>query len=217
MTPLVSFAITTHNEGQYIQTLLDQLIPYCKRTGDEIVILDDYSDDEKTKEILIAALASAGTVDSGWSMRLAYRYLGGDFAAQKNHLNKMCRGKYIFQVDADETLSPTLLENLHEILESNDVDMYAVPRINIVNGLTTEDIQRWRWNVNEKGYVQFPDYQTRLYRSHPNIRWVGKVHEQITGFKTFSPLPAEEEYCIIHIKDIDRQRKQNKLYETIER
>lgn len=217
MTPLVSFAITTHNEGQYIQTLLDQLIPHCKATGDEIVILDDYSDDEQTKQIIFGALGQAAAEYSELQVRMAFRHLNGDFAGQKNHLNSMCKGKYIFQIDADETLNPSLLENLHEILESNSVDMYAVPRINIVNGLTEEDIQKWNWRVNEKGWVMFPDYQTRLYKNAPNIRWVGKVHEQVTGFKTFSPLPAEEEYCIIHIKDIDRQRKQNKLYETIER
>lgn len=217
MTPLVSFAITTHNEGQYIQTLLDQLIPYCKRTGDEIVILDDYSDDEQTKQIIFGALGQAAAEYSELQVRMAFRHLNGDFAGQKNHLNSMCKGKYIFQIDADETLNPSLLENLHEILESNSVDMYAVPRINIVNGLTEEDIQKWNWRVNEKGWVMFPDYQTRLYKNAPNIRWVGKVHEQVTGFKSFSPLPAEEEYCIIHIKDIDRQRKQNELYNTIQR
>ena len=98
-----------------------------------------------------------------------------------------------------------------------NVDMFLIPRVNVVSGLTDDDVRRWGWVINEKGWVMFPDYQTRLYKNSPNIRWVGKVHEQVTGFKTFSPLPAEEEYCIIHIKDIDRQRKQNKLYETIER
>lgn len=215
MTPLVSFAITTHNEGEYIRTLLAQLIPHCKMTGDEIVILDDYSDDEVTKDILIETLARAAKEGSNLTCKIGYRRLAGDFASQKNHLNGMCSGKYIFQIDADETLSSELLENLHDILGTNDIDMYAVPRINIVNGLTQEDIQRWGWNVNEKGWAVFPDYQTRLYKNVSHIRWVGKVHEQVTGFKTFSPLPAEEEYCIRHVKDIDRQRKQNQFYSTL--
>ncbi len=29
---MISFAVTTHNEGQYIQDLLDQLVPYCEKT-----------------------------------------------------------------------------------------------------------------------------------------------------------------------------------------
>lgn len=210
MTPFVSFYLTTHNEGKYVRDLIEQLVPVCKETGDEIIVLDDYSQDEITLDALTWGLTQG-------MVTLINHRLNSDFAGHKNHGHQFCKGKYIFQIDADEKLSPTLLVNLHEILKANEVDMYAVPRINMVNGLTTEDIQRWRWNVNEKGHVQWPDYQTRLYRNHPNIRWVGKVHEQITGFKSFAPLPAEEEYAIIHIKDIDRQRKQNELYRTIER
>lgn len=210
MTPLVSFYVTTHNEGQYVRSLLEQLVPHCKETVDEIVILDDYSEDTATLDALSWGLTQ-GVV------KLANHRLNGNFAEHKNFGHQFCKGKYIFQIDADETVRPELLENLHEILEANDVDMYAVPRINIVNGLTQEDVQRWGWRVNERGYVQWPDYQTRLYRNAPNIRWTGKVHEQIVGFKSFSPLPSEEEYCIVHIKEIERQRQQNNLYNTIQR
>lgn len=221
--PLVSFAITTHNEGEYLRTLLNQLVPYCTESGDEIVIVDDNSDDELTVEILRSIAPKRDNGHRLWGAHnppfglIIMREFKGDFAEHKNFLNGKCSGEYIFQIDADETLHPSLLENLHEIINANEVDMYAVPRINIVNGLTDEDIKRWNWRVNEKGWVMFPDYQTRLYKNESHIRWVGKVHEQIVGFKSFSPLPDEEEYCIIHVKDIDRQRKQNALYQTIER
>jgi glycosyltransferase involved in cell wall biosynthesis len=215
MTPLISFAVCTHNEGEYIETLLNQLLPFCKESGDEIVLVDDYSDDELTKTILIKALARAGQSGSGLNLKLAYHHLNKNFAAHKNYLNSLCTGKYIFQIDADETLAPELLDNLHDILNSNDIELYYVPRINIVNGLTQEDINRWGWKVNAKGHVMRPDYQTRLYKNTTDIKWEGKVHEQVTGFKSFSPLPDEEEYCIIHIKDISRQRLQNSFYETL--
>lgn len=215
MTPLVSFAITTHNEGQYIKRLLNQLIPHCKTSGDEIVILDDYSDDKETKQIIFGALGQAAAENSGLYLRMAFRHLNGDFAAQKNHLNGMCKGKYIFQIDADETLAPELLGNIHDILNVNDIDLYSVPRINIVNGLTQDDINRWGWRVNEKGHVMRPDYQTRLYRNSSDIKWQGKVHERIIGHKTHTALPNEDEYCIIHVKEVERQRKQNEFYTTL--
>jgi len=213
--PLVSFAITTHNEGEYIQTLLDQLIPHCKATGDEIVILDDYSDDTVTKEIIFGALGNAAT-DGDYVVRLAFRRLNKDFAGQKNHLNGMCKGKYIFQIDADESLHPNLLENLHSLLEDNStIDLFLIPRVNIVHGLTEEDIRRWGWRVNEKGHVMPPDYQTRLYRNTPDIQWERPVHERIIGYNTLTPLPPEEEWSLYHIKNIDRQRRQNDFYATI--
>ena len=217
MTPKISFAITTHNEGEYIQRLLDQLIPHCRATGDEIVILDDYSDEE-TKNIILGAIATAAVAGSWLEIRMGTRRLNGDFAAHKNHLNGLCKGEYVFQVDADETLHPVLLKYVSDLIEANPTtDLFAIPRVNIVNGLTDEDIKRWGWRVNEKGYVMFPDHQTRLYRNSPHIKWEGKVHERIVGYKTMTSLPSEEMWSLYHIKDIDRQRQQNEFYSTIGR
>jgi len=92
-----------------------------------------------------------------------------------------------------------------------------IPRVNVVAGLTDDDVRRWGWVINEKGWVMFPDYQTRLYRNREDIRWEGKVHERIVGYKTHAPLPAEEEWALYHIKDIMRQREQNEYYDTITR
>jgi glycosyltransferase involved in cell wall biosynthesis len=216
MTPHISFAITTKNEGNYIRTLLNQLIPHCQLTGNEIVIVDDYSDDELTKDILVETLAKAAKEGSNLNIKLSYHHLNNDFAAHKNYLNSLCTGKYIFQVDADETLSDTLLESLESLLSMNDtIDLFYIPRVNIVNGLTDEDIRRWGWRVNHKGHVMWPDPQGRLYRNHPDIKWQGKVHERIVGYKTMAPLPADEDWALYHIKEIERQRKQNNFYSTL--
>lgn len=205
----ISFAITTHNEGQYIQDLLDQLVPYCEKSGDEIVIVDDNSTDPFTVNIL------EGYERSG-SIKLFNRALNGNFAEHKNFVSEQCSGDYIFQIDADEKLHPNLLEYLHDIVENNtEIDLFLIPRVNVVTGLTDDDIRRWGWRVNEHGWVMFPDFQTRLFKNHVDIHWEGKVHERIVGFKTVAPLPEEEEWSIYHIKDIERQRKQNDFYSTI--
>jgi hypothetical protein len=123
---------------------------------------------------------------------------------------------FIFQIDADEIPSEYLMENIKDILDYNkDVDLFFVPRVNTVDGLTTEHIKKWNWQVNESGWVNFPDYQTRLYRRTSEIEWQGKVHERIMGYNTLSVLPAEEQYCLYHPKKIDRQEKQNAYYDTI--
>jgi glycosyltransferase involved in cell wall biosynthesis len=207
----VSFAITVKNEGEYVSDLLNQLVPYCDETGDEIVVVDDNSTDEYTLSIL-ESHSSIGAIS------LYHHDLNMDFATHKNFLNSKCTGDYIFQIDADETLHPNLLKYLHDVLEYNaDIDLFMVPRVNVVNGLTDEDIQRWGWKLNEFGWVMFPDYQTRIYRARSEIKWEGKVHERITGHKTQTMLPAEEEWAIYHIKDIERQRKQNNFYQTIQK
>ena len=211
MTPLISFAITTHNEGEYIRDLLDQLIPHCEKTGDEIVVVDDNSTDSFTCSMLY------DYADKD-KIQLHQHELNNDFAGHKNYLNALCNGEYIFQVDADEKFHENLLTYLHDIVDNNKgIDVFLIPRVNIVNGLTEEDIRRWGWRINEKGWVMFPDYQTRLYKNVEHIKWQGTVHERIVGYNTTASLPAEEEWSLYHIKDIDRQRKQNDYYDTITR
>jgi glycosyltransferase involved in cell wall biosynthesis len=202
----ISYAILTHNEGEYIETLLTFLTTY-KRDEDEIVIVDDFSDDELTKSVLDKYKNQ---------ITLQYRVFDGD-ATQKNYLNSLCTKDYILQLDADELVSLDFLNMLPNLLELNDtVDLFIMPRINTVEGLTPEYVQKWRWNVNEKGWVNFPDWQMRLYRNCDWVKWDGLLHSKIEGYKTFINLPQDELFCILHPKQLDRQVAQNNLYDKIE-
>ena len=122
----------------------------------------------------------------------------------------------MFLIDADELPNEYLLEALPEIIHGNpDVEAYWVPRINTVEGLTEDHTTKWKWNVDGKGWVNFPDYQMRLYRNNGVIKWIKPVHEQLTGFTKFAHLPTEKVYCLNHPKEIKRQEQQNKFYEGI--
>lgn len=206
----VTYAITVCNELVEITNLLNFLHP---RIGNEDEILIQYDSDSVTKEVkdylnIISQLNK--------QTRVIEFPLNKDFASFKNNLKNHANGIFIFQIDADEIPSEYLVENIHSFLEYNkDVDLFFVPRINTVNGLTPEHIQKWKWNVNENGWVNFPDYQTRIYRRTSEIEWQGKVHERIVGYNTLSVIPAEEEYCLYHHKQIERQEKQNAYYDTI--
>ena len=205
----ISYAITVCNEFIEIQRLINFLLKN-KRPEDEIVVLYDINKGHEGIEQFLRAKS----VNKG----LAWMYgsFKGHFADWKNKLNSFCTGDYIFQIDADELPPKYLVENLWAILEMNKtVDVYRVPRINTVEGLTQEHIQKWRWRVDEKGWVNFPDYQWRIYRNDPKIKWVNKVHEVLTGFEAMSELPPEEEYCLLHDKTIEKQEKQNNYYNTL--
>ena len=198
----------THNETGSLMKLIDFLLKH-KDEEDEIVILDDYSDNEKT-------LAYLDVVCSIHEIKFEQRHLLKDYAGQKNHLTHMCKGKYIINIDADELPNKKLMKNIKSILEANPtIDLYWIPRVNTVEGLTQEHIQKWGWQVNEKGWVNFPDYQGRIWRNRQNIRWDKPVHEQLVGYKEHTFLPQEEDFCFYHPKTIDRQEKQNEFYSTI--
>ena len=203
----ISYSMLVHNETDTLEKLLEFLVKY-KQPQDEIVILDDYSDDEKTKIILDYYSSAEGVV-------LKQRNLLGDFATQKNYLKNMCSGDYSFNLDADEIVTHWFMKDIHEILNGNEVDLIFVPRINTVEGITEQHIRGWGWQVNEKGWINYPDWQGRIFRNRPNIRWEKPVHEQLIGFQTYAHLPMEQKYSIIHPKTIDRQVKQNQKYSEI--
>lgn len=204
----ISYAVLTHNEGEYIEQIL-KFLSDNKGLDDEIVVVDDYSSDPLSKGIL-EEYQDMGLI------KLVKRELNNDFAEQKNYLTSLCTGDYIFQIDADELPSTFLMHNLSTILESNPgLEVYLVPRINTVEGLTPEHIAKWNWNVNEQGWINFPDYQWRIYKNDPKIKWINKVHEKLEGFSTYNGFPPDAEYCLRHFKTIDRQEKQNEFYDTI--
>ena len=204
----ISYSILTHNETDSLSELIQFLVKH-KDEEDEIVILDDFSDNEKTKEIL-------DTMCSIYNITFEQRSLHKDYAGQKNHLARMCKGQYIINIDADELPNKWLMKNIKMILEANPtIDLYWVPRVNTVEGLTEEHIQKWGWQVNDKGWVNFPDYQGRIWRNRQNIRWKKPVHEVLEGYTEHTFLPQEEEFCFYHHKKIERQETQNKFYETI--
>ena len=206
----LSYAITVCNEFDEIIKLLTQLLNYKSDNSEIVVLLDT----PKASEELIEYLELQANADK---ITLIESEFDSDFAQWKNFLNSHCKGEWIFQLDADELLSPNLIVNLEDILDANiDKEMIAVPRINIVNGLTDEHVQKWGWNVNERGWVNFPDFQTRLYKNNSEkIGWNGKVHERIVGFESYTSLPTDELYCIKHIKEIAKQEKQNNYYDTL--
>lgn len=203
----ISYAITACNEHVELDRLLE-ILTSSIRPEDEIVVQLD-----KTATVEVRATC----FDFGRpNLRVIEFPLNNDFASFKNNLSKECLKEYIFQIDADEYPHTSLLQNLPEILENNySVDVFLVPRINTVDGITDQHIQQWRWNVNENGWVNFPDYQWRIWKNSKKIQWVNKVHERLDGFNEYTFLPPLEDYCLFHPKDIKRQEKQNAYYNTL--
>ncbi len=203
----ISYAIPVCNEHKELDRLLNFLISN-KRPEDEIVVQADLGNTTKEVYQVINQYKD--------SIKLVEFGLKGNFGDFKNNLKANCSGEWIFQIDADEYLKEEFIQYLPEILQNNPtIDLFLLPRINTVEGLTQQHIDTWRWRVDEKGWVNFPDYQTRILQNSPKINWANKVHEVLTGHTTYALMPAEEFYCLIHPKTIDRQEKQNTLYSVI--
>jgi cellulose synthase/poly-beta-1,6-N-acetylglucosamine synthase-like glycosyltransferase len=203
----ISYAIPVCNEHRELQRLLSLLVNN-KRNEDSIVVQVDTGNTTKEVYEVINEFKD--------KIIIVEFALNGHFAKFKNNLKKHCKGDWIFQIDADEYLKEEFIQNLHLILQENPtVEVFLLARINTVEGLTQEHINKWKWQVNEKGWINFPDLQPRILQNSPKINWANKVHEVLVGHAVYSFFPIEEDYCLIHPKDIVRQETQNNFYENI--
>lgn len=205
----ISYAITVCDEHVEIQRLVEFLLRH-KRNEDEIVVLFDTSKQCTAVEEYLRS----HSVNSEFSWHAAE--FKGHFADWKNHLTSLCSGDYIFNIDADEIPCTPIIESLPAILVSNpETDAIAVPRVNTVEGMTQDHMQQWGWNVNAEGWINWPDYQWRIYRNNGTVRWRNRVHEVLDGFENYSHLPMEEDYALYHPKTIERQVRQNEYYNAL--
>ena len=199
----ISYGITVHNEAEELEKLLGKLLVSIDEQ-DEVVICVD-GDDKNVKGVI-----ELYSIDS----RVIHynRKLDGNFSDQKNSVIEKSKGDYVFHIDADEYPNKILIQQLKQILEINDVDLIWIPRVNTIEGMKEEHIRRWGWRVTENSWVNYPDYQARVFRRDESIRWTRPLHEYITGCKTYSHLPPQEELSLYHPKTIEKQEKQNMFY-----
>ena len=206
----ISYGITVCNEADELNRLLEILIHKTDKE-DEIVICVD-GDDDKVRFVLDSWTQQYG---HSKTIKVYQRVLNKDFSAQKNSVIENCKGDYIFHLDADEYPHEILLSQIKQVLEMNEVDLVWIPRVNTVEDITNEHCVKWGWRINDKGWVNYPDYQARVFKRSKDIKWIKPVHEYITGCKTYAHLPPQEELSLYHPKTIDKQEQQNKMYEGI--
>tara|TARA_A100001201_G_C4058061_1_gene191804 strand:- start:184 stop:819 length:636 start_codon:yes stop_codon:yes gene_type:complete len=209
----ISYAIPVCNEHVELEKLLSFLVKHIDENDEIVVQCDKGNTTPEVYKVLDLFKAPVGLKDP---LKVIEFPLKGDFASFKNNLKFHCEKEWIFQIDADELPHEFLITNLKEVLKSNpSTDLILVPRINTVDGLTKDHINKWRWNINGKGWVNFPDYQTRIVQNSPKINWTSKVHEVLVGHESYTLLPQEEEWCLYHPKHILRQEAQNNFYDTL--
>ena len=198
----LSYLVTCHNETSSLDKLLSKLVQN-KKDNHEIVLLDDYSDNPESLEII-----------QKYKEKTSFHQhkLDRNYGAHKNYGIEQCKGTWIFQLDGDEYPTDLLLENIDVVLESNvDNEVLWLPRLNYFTGVTELDIKTWGWNYQD-GMINFPDYQSRIYRNLSHIRYQRRLHEKVEGFKSYTFVPPQKDYAIVHEKTIEKQRQTNLNY-----
>tara|TARA_R100000005_G_C4996397_1_gene203237 strand:- start:1162 stop:1785 length:624 start_codon:yes stop_codon:yes gene_type:complete len=200
--------ILCKNENESLQKLLEQITKF-KAPQDKIyVVRDKNGTNSKTKYIIESYKAAI----------IAYeRPVDRAIHDQKNWLAKQSNTDYLFYLDADELLDERFYMIVHQLVEENDVDVFFLPRTNIVLGLTEQYRASRGWKLDEKGRVNWPDVQDRLFRNKKGIHFNPIPHGRLIGHDTFSMLPEEELYAIYHEKSMEKQKSDNEWHDNKER
>ena len=208
----ISYGVTVCDEVEELNSLLNFLLLNIDEE-DEIIVLRDMT---KTNNKITELLVKYHNIFK-YRMKSLDFSLYGDFATFKNKLIENASGDYLFQIDADEIPNQFLIENIKPVLKINStIDCFYIPRVNKVNGLTPQHVEKWRWKVDDQQRVNFPDPQMRLFKLGKDIKWKNKVHEILYGYKHITILPYDtEDFCLYHIKSIEKQEQQNNFYNTL--
>lgn len=198
----LSYLVTCHNETDSLEKLLSKLIEF-KKDNHEIVLLDDYSDNPETLDIIQKYKEK---------INFYQHKLDKNYGAHKNYGIEQCKGSWIFQLDGDEYPTDLLLENIDLVLEQNsNNEVIWLPRLNYFHDVTEQDILTWGWKYLD-GMINFPDFQSRIFLNVDHIRYQRRLHEKVEGFKTYTFVPPQKDYAIVHEKTIEKQRQTNLNY-----
>ena len=204
--PIISYAICVCNEHVELRNLLDTLVNNMIHS-DEIRVLVDKN---KVTNEVIKVLDDYNSFITEVHMR----EFNGDFSEHKNFLNSKCNGKYIFNLDADEVPSGSLIENVYRLTNS-EAELVYVPRVNIVLGASDRDMNYHNFTRNEVGFINWPDFQGRIYANAPHIKWESNLHERIAGAKKVVNVSPEPNLAIWHVKSVEKCRQQKDYYDKL--
>ena len=208
--PFISYLVTCKNTGFEFQILLERLYKYGE--NNECIILDDYSENPDTLQIL-------NNISNNNFFKVYKHKLDRNYSEHKNYGKSQCQGDYIFQIDDDELPSETLLENLKDIIKfNNNIELFWVPRINDFKGVNSENSRQWGWRLTpyeDRLIVNWPDPQGRIFKNLPHIEWKRRLHENIEGHKSYVYLPYEFDLSLNHNKTIEKQIETNIRYNKI--
>jgi len=156
---MISYTITVSTEDNELNMLLHYLSSRIQESDEIVLQLDTNTVTDLVRNVV------EKYKDKIKNLTVIEFPLNNDFASFKNNLKIHCTKKWIFNIDADEMPAENLMKGIHEILKDNsDVDMFLVPRWNTVEGITDEHINKWGWNFDDLGRVNWPDWQTRIIK-----------------------------------------------------
>jgi len=206
MSITITYAICVCTEYKELYSLLNFLVKNKDQEDDINVLIDSKNTTEQVREVL---------TQFSTSISVHERPFCGNFADHRNFQNSTCTGDYIFTIDADEIPQELLIKGIKKTISESGGDMFYVPRINICLGYTEEWLKKFSFNVNNAGWINWPDFQGRVFKNSPTIQWAKNIHERILGFTIPVIIGEDPNMAIWHVKTVEKQESQDHFYKGL--
>lgn len=194
----ITYAITINDELNSVKRLMHTLFE-CKEKDSEIIAVHCYSQTEDMAnpthiEIKDYLLNNTDTYCD-------YKF-DNNVADLKNYIISLSTKDYIFLLDADEYLTTQTLALWNNVIKNEpQYDVFWTPRVNIVEDLTKNDIEKLGLKVNEKNWINWPDNQPRIFKNNGKVKWTMKEKSyRLLGVEKSGSLTADPRLATINRK-----------------
>lgn len=147
MKPKITAIILARNEESMISGCI-RTLGWCS----EVLVIDDSSTDKTAQK---AETLGARVVEFSHS----------SFARKRNEARKHAQGDWLFYLDADERVTPTLAKEILVNIETGAAPVLRFKRENYAYG----------YHFTHGGWQT--DFVTRLFRKDALQEWTGEIHE----------------------------------------
>lgn len=188
---MISILILTKNEERNIKRAILSVNDLVRKLEGEIIVLDCGSTD---RTVEIAKELGAHTFHREWT----------SYSDQRNYGLTLCKGPWVFVLDADEEVSAELAKSISEELCNPKYEAYKVCRKVFYLG----DFLNYTW---------YPEWRIRLFKKEV-VKFSGNIHERIDYYGKVGKLKGDlYHYSFKDLKHhIDKSIHYAELFSEIE-
>lgn len=161
---MLSAVISVHNEAHQLRDCLQTL-----SFADEIVVLLDKCTDNSKD---IAAEFTDRLIEGAWKIE----------GERRNDGIEACNGEWIFEIDADERVTPELAAEIRQVVNESNDDWHEI----LVDNYVGKRLVRWGWGASF-GKAAYPGLFKKgvkkwgMQRVHPSLIWSGRKGDMLNS------------------------------------
>jgi hypothetical protein len=193
----ITYSIQVCNESRELFSLLNFLVKTIDYVDNIHVVVDSLHKTDKVQKVL----------DYFKKHITVFERPFDSFYKNACYHKEVATGDYIFGIDADEMPQELLIKSIKQVISTTDSEVIFIPRINIHPGITQEFLHTCKqFKVNEMGWINWPDFQGRIYKNVDHIKWSDEIHTKLMGTDKAIGLKPTPQLAMWHIKSMEKQQ-----------